>query len=159
MVFDLCRFLSWEQDKMIFFTGGRLIWDFEEDRWMFEVQNALMVDLFLTNTNFLLHKTFIDGLELCGLLVNYCGFYQLFVLSIWWHPFTAEDPLVNGKCGMLYLSWPERKGIVLVWTWGGGLKMDPGSCSLFILFVCFLKWSFVLSTTHAKLVDYVTAKK
>ncbi len=28
----------------------------------------------------------------CGLLWS---FYQLFILSFWWHPFTAEDPLVS----------------------------------------------------------------
>ncbi len=31
----------------------------------------------------------------CGLL--WC-FYQLFGLSFWWHPFTAEDPLVSKWC-------------------------------------------------------------
>ncbi len=30
----------------------------------------------------------------CGLL----WFYQLFELSFWWHPFTAEDPLVSKWC-------------------------------------------------------------
>ncbi len=39
--------------------------------------------------NFLLHKTLIHGLDSCGLL--WC-FYQLFGLSIWRHPFTAEHP-------------------------------------------------------------------
>ncbi len=34
----------------------------------------------------------IDGLESCGLL--WC-FYQLFGLSFWRHPFTADDPLVS----------------------------------------------------------------
>ncbi len=29
----------------------------------FEVKNFLIMDLFLTNTKFLLHKTFINGLE------------------------------------------------------------------------------------------------
>ncbi len=48
---------------------------------------------------------------------------------------------------------------------GGEVEVDPGSCSLlrFIyLFVClnvYVKWSFVLSTTHAKLVDCLTAIK
>ncbi len=52
----------------------------------------LGLDLFFF-TNFLLHKKFIDGLEsCCGLL--WC-FYQLFGLSFWRHPFTAEDPLVS----------------------------------------------------------------
>ncbi len=48
----------------------------------------------------------------------------------------------------------------------GGVEVDPGSCALlrFIyLFVCLnvylCKMVFVLSTTHAKLVDCVTAIK
>ncbi len=39
--------------------------------------------------------TLIDGLEWCGLL--WC-FYQLFGLSYWRHPFTAQDPLVSKWC-------------------------------------------------------------
>ncbi len=56
------------------------------------------------------------------------------------------------------------KGVVLGLNIGG-VEVDPGSCSLlrFIyLFVClnvYVKWYFVLSTTHAKLVDCVTAIK
>ncbi len=51
------------------------------------------------------HKTLIEGLESCGLL--WC-FYQLFGLSFWRHPFTAEDPLVNKWCKAqmyLYIGW------------------------------------------------------
>ncbi len=41
-------------------------------------------------------KTLIDELEWCGLLGDYCDvFNQLFGLSFWRHPFTAEDPLVS----------------------------------------------------------------
>ncbi len=123
---DLCRFLSWfRQDD--FFTGGSLIWDFEEDGWMFEVQNALRMDLFLTNTNFLLHKTFIYGLEWCGLIVNYCGFYQLFGLSFWRHPFTAEDPLVNRWCNATFLQiWWRNKLIYIL----DGLRVITFSANL-----------------------------
>ncbi len=53
-----------------------------------------MTDLFLTNmTFFLFHKMLIDGLEWWVLHVDYCD--QLFGLSFWRHPFTAEDPLVS----------------------------------------------------------------
>ncbi len=45
--------------------------------------------------SFSLHKTLIDALDWCGLL--WC-FYQLFGLSFWRHPFTAEDPLVSKWC-------------------------------------------------------------
>ncbi len=45
-----------------------------------------------------------------------------------------------------------------------GVDVYPGSCSnciyLFVfLNLIFVKWSFVLSTTHAKLIDGVTAVK
>ncbi len=63
---------------------------------------------------FLLHKTLTDGLEWCGLL--WC-FYQLFGLSFWRHPFTAEHPMVSKWCYVspnlmkkqinLHLEWPE----------------------------------------------------
>ncbi len=54
----------------------------------------------------------IDGLEWCGLRVGllcflFINFFnQLFGLSFWRHPFTAEDPLVskwcNAKCLQIY---------------------------------------------------------
>ncbi len=56
--------------------------------------------LYVSNTNFLRdnkvnlilsYLILIDGLELFGLLVDYC----LFGLSFWRHPFTAVDPLVS----------------------------------------------------------------
>ncbi len=50
---------------------------------------------------FLLHKMLIDGLEWCVLL--WC-FYQLFGLSFWRHPFTAEDPLVSKWCNATFLQ-------------------------------------------------------
>ncbi len=31
-------------------------------------------------------------------------FYQLFALSFWWHPFTAEDPLVSKWCNATFLK-------------------------------------------------------
>ncbi len=42
--------------------------------------------------DFDLTDTLIDGPGWCGLL--WC-FYQLFALSFWRHPFTADDPLVS----------------------------------------------------------------
>ncbi len=55
-----------------------------------------------------------DGLECCGLL--WC-FYQLFGLSFWRHPFTAEHPLLRHWCRdtflhlLLHLGWPESEHI------------------------------------------------
>ncbi len=45
-----------------------------------------MIDLLQTRS-FSLHKMLIDGLEWFTVM-----FYQLFGLSFWRHPFTAEDP-------------------------------------------------------------------
>ncbi len=43
----------------------------------------------------------------CGLL--WC-FYQLFGLSFWRHPFTAEDPLVSKRCNATFLQiWWRNK--------------------------------------------------
>ncbi len=50
----------------------------------------------LQNIRFSLHKILTDVLESCGSLVDYCdAFNQLFKLSVWRHPFTAEDQLVD----------------------------------------------------------------
>ncbi len=38
---------------------------------------------------------------ICGLL--WC-FYQWFGLSFWWHPMTAEDPLVSNWCNATFLQ-------------------------------------------------------
>ncbi len=62
--------------------------------------------------SFSLHKMLTDGLEWCRLLVM---FYQLFGLSFWRHPFTAEHPLVSKWCNATFsksdeetthLGWP-----------------------------------------------------
>ncbi len=68
-------------------------------KWWFTVKNALMMDLFLTNMQ--LFKMLIDGLEWCRLL--WC-FYQLFGLSFWRHPFTAEHPLMSKWCNAQFLQ-------------------------------------------------------
>ncbi len=79
-----------------------------------------MMDFFLITTQLSLHKMLTDGLEWCGLL--WC-FYQLFGLSFWRHPFTAEHPLVSKwrnatflqiwwrKQTHLHLGWPEGEFI------------------------------------------------
>ncbi len=55
---------------------------------------------------------------ICGLL--WC-FYQLFGLSFWRHPFTAEDPLVSKWWNVTFLqicsneetpSWMEGFGLI-----------------------------------------------
>ncbi len=71
---------------------------------------------FLQTLRFCLLKTLTDGLEWCGLL--WC-FYQLFWLSFWRHPFTAEHPLLSKWFNATFLqiwwrnklTWPEGKYI------------------------------------------------
>ncbi len=58
----------------------------------------------------------------CGLLVDYCDvFNQLFGLSFWRHPFTAEDPLVRKQYNATFLWmawwWVHFQQIsIVVWT-------------------------------------------
>ncbi len=68
--------------------------------------------------SFSLHKMLTDGLERCGLL--WC-FYQLFGLSFWRHPFTAEDPLVCKWCNATFLHiWSDDKQTHLHLGWPEG---------------------------------------
>ncbi len=66
-------------------------------------KNVLMMDMFLTNTQLLASQdiNWWTGVEwiTCGLLWY---FYQLFGLSFWRHPFTAEDPLVSKWCNATF---------------------------------------------------------
>ncbi len=64
----------------------------------FEIKNVFC---FWQTRSFSLHKTSIDVPESCGLF--WC-FYQMFRLSFWRHPFTAEDPLVSKWCNATFLQ-------------------------------------------------------
>ncbi len=49
-------------------------------------------------------------------------FYQLFGLSCWWHPFTAEDPLVSKWCNAKFnqICSDEWTNLSIFWmAWGG----------------------------------------
>ncbi len=67
--------------------------------------NTLILDLFLSNNHLFSSQdvNWWTGVVwiTCGLL--WC-FYQLFGLSFWWHPFTAEDPLVSKWCNVTFLQ-------------------------------------------------------
>ncbi len=92
----ICGYFSLDSDEMTFSLEKAILWIEDShfsQKQRFKVKRVLMMDLFITNIwSFSLHMMLIDGLEWCGLL--WC-FYQLFGLSFWWHPFTAEDPLVS----------------------------------------------------------------
>ncbi len=78
----------------------------------FEVKNVLMLDLFLTNTQLLAPQdvNWWTGVVwiTCGLL--WC-FYQLFGLSFWRHPFTAEDPLLSRWWNATFLQICSHLGL------------------------------------------------
>ncbi len=66
----------------------------------------------------------IDGLEWCGLL--WC-FYQLFGLSFWRHPFTAEDPLVSKWWNdtFLQICFNEETNSSTSWMARGSVNFQP----------------------------------
>ncbi len=63
------------QQGMGFFTGGRVIimdWYFGQKQ---PFRLKWLDDGFVSYKHFSLHKMLIDGLELCGLLVDYCDVF------------------------------------------------------------------------------------
>ncbi len=81
-------------------------WEYKGSRKQRLVKkNILMMDLFFTNTHLF---TSHDVIWWTGVMWITCGllwcFYQLFGLSFWRHPFTAEDPLVSMWCKATFLQ-------------------------------------------------------
>ncbi len=90
---------------------------------------------------FWLLKMLIVGLEWCGLL--WC-LYQLFGLSFWRHPFTAEHPLLSKWCNATFLQiWWRNKFIYIL----DGLRVSTFSANTFFGLTIPLKdltlWAFV----------------
>ncbi len=85
--------LMWEDKKRWTFSPEEaLLWIMNSNigqKRQFKVKKRL--DGFVHYKDAVFHKILIDGLECCGLLWIVVMFYQLFGLSFWWHPFTAED--------------------------------------------------------------------
>ncbi len=106
-VLDLCIFLSqFRLDD--FFTGERnLLLEvlYFDQKQQFEVKNLLILNLFLTNTQILTLQdiNWWTGVVWITWGLLWC-FYQLFGLSFWRHPFTAEDPLVSKWCNAKFLK-------------------------------------------------------
>ncbi len=75
------------------------------------VENVLMLDLFQLlsspDVNWWTGVVWIT----CGLL--WC-FYQLFGLSFWRHPFTAEHPLLRHRCNATFLQIWWRNKLILI---------------------------------------------
>ncbi len=100
---------------------------FSRKQW-FEVKTVLMMDLFLTNTQLLTSQNmnWWTGVVwiTCGLL--WC-FYQLFGLSFWRYPFTAEDPLVSKWWNAAFLQIWWRNKLTYIWD---GLRVSAFSANV-----------------------------
>ncbi len=126
----ICQgFLMWGQRGMGI-TGGSVIMDYG---LLFcpeaTVINALIMDLcFLQIHSFSLHKTLIDGLESCGLLVGNCdvliSWTVILTAPIHCRGSTSEQVMLNfsksalmQKNSHLHFGWPEDEQILIfVWT-------------------------------------------
>ncbi len=109
---DLCIFLSrfkWDDCSL----EKAILWI--EDSYFsnsLKLKTSQRCICFLQTRSFWLLKMLTDGLEWCGLL--WC-FYQLFGLSFWRHPFTAEDPLLSKWCNATFLQiWWRNKLIYIL---------------------------------------------
>ncbi len=89
-------------------------------KWPFNVRS---MDLFLRNPQLL---TWQDVNWWTGVVWITCGllwwFYQLFGLSFWRHPFTAEDPLVSKWCNSKFLQICSHEETIsspswMAWGW------------------------------------------
>ncbi len=90
-----------------FFTGKSIIMD-NDKKWWFEVKMPLWI-CFLKAFRISLHK----------MLINYSS--QLFGLSFWRRPYTAEDPIVSKWCNAQFL-----------FPWRNKLGLREGAFSIFI---------------------------
>ncbi len=91
---------------------------------------------------FLLHKMLIDG------LVDYCDvFYELFRLSFWRYPLTADDPLVSNDVMLIHpIIYPKsvsiKKKLICILDglgWVHFLQMFIFGSTVFFLF----RWRFI----------------
>ncbi len=107
------------------------------------------MDLFLTNMQLFTSQ---DVNWLTGVDYLWC-FYQLFGLSFWRHPFTAEDPLVSKWCNDTFLfqwiSWyPENLHFYINYSFNVIIYLKKNkSVILYLTFglnVFFLRTSFQL---------------
>ncbi len=85
-------------------------------KWQFKVKSVLMLDLFqLLSSQDVNWWTGVVWIT-CGLL--WC-FYQLFGLSFWRHPFTAEDPMLSDVMLHFSKSDEETNSSTSWMAWGG----------------------------------------
>ncbi len=106
------------QQDMDVFTGWSIIIDYGLFWPEVLIKNILMMDLFQLlssqDVNWWTGMVWIT----CGLL--WC-FYQLFGLSFWRHPFTAEHPLLSRWWNVIFLQiWWKNKLVYILndLSWG-----------------------------------------
>ncbi len=123
---NICADFSPDSDKTHFSLEKATLWI--EDLYFswkkrFDVKYILTVYLFLRNTQLFSSQ---DVKWWTGLVWITCGllwcFYQLFGLSFWWHPFTAEDTLVIKWCNAEFLKICSNKDTKasrywMAWGW------------------------------------------
>ncbi len=116
------RYFSWllkrnnRSDLCIFHSLCRQDDLFTEKQQYYEEHSSILANIvkclktswwcicLLQKYSFSLHKSLIDGLESCTLLVDYCDVFISCLDSFWRHPFTAEDPLVSKSCDANFLQ-------------------------------------------------------
>ncbi len=77
----------------------------------------------------------------CGLL--WC-FYQLFGLSFWRHPFTAEDPLLSKRCNVNFSKPVQMNKLIYILD---DLRVNTFSAN----FECCVNYSFMVKYESAEL--------
>ncbi len=129
--YSLDEVLLWNMDSYL----SRMQW--------FKVKNILMLDLFQLlsspDVNWWSGVVWIT----CGLM--WC-FYQLFGLSFWWHPFTAEHPLMRHWCRDTFLQTWWRNKLIYIFD---GLRVSTFSANIhfwvnysFKSVMLFIRWLF-----------------
>ncbi len=102
-----CAYFSPDSDKKAF---SLKTFCFCRKQWC-KVKNILMIDLLFTNMQLFTRFHLMDWSH-----VEYCDvFYQLFGLSFWRHPFTAEDLLISQWCNakFLHIFFTWRSKVIL----------------------------------------------
>ncbi len=101
-----------------------------------------LTDEFVTNTVFGFSRCYL--IDWSGVDYSTCGllwllyFYQLFGPSFWWHPFTAEHPLVCKWCNATFFQIWRRNKLIL-----DGLGVSAFSAHLIF------GWTFALTPLSA----------
>ncbi len=132
------------QQWLKFFTEGSIIMDCGL-KLTFQVKNA-----FLQTCRFSLRKTLIDGLESCGLLVDYC---DVFISSLdshsdgthslqrfhWWTSdvmLTFSKSVQMKKQTHLHLGWPEGEYIFSKFSFLSDYSFVVAVLNYFCVCVC-----------------------